>query len=601
MRQLFYSLCFSLFMLLFIGLLPTSCSKSGSPSSPSGSHSNTNTPTVTSTPTNLNGWTSTPTSTPTATATSCNPTSYLPQYTFDSNLECWQTWTNGATINSLDISSVVFHNGTGSLHTFIQNAAATQVLATLEIVFGTPQDLTGKQITAWAYVDAGLTASNWATYLQLVDQTGPNWSSAVWEGGSQTPLNAGNNTGQWIPLTLVVGSGMGSVNPSQVLELGVSLNNIPAGAAGNFYIDEVQISNLPTPTYTSTATLTPTPSPTLAPGAPTYTPTLTSTSIFTPTSTATFCAPNSVLSSYTFDNSLECWHPWTNTDTGINLDISNSIYHNGGGALDASVTYMGTTMGNGSILIWYGSTQNLTGKEIIAWVMADSSLVANGNTYINILCQSILGGPTTQVENGSSIAPVAGINSGLWIPVTVVPGSSGGDPSQIISIGIGFWGMSPGGSGNLYIDDVQIINAPPTATPTTTPTITRTPTITWTPTITLSPTATTSPTPTITVIPPTAPTNLSAVECCGNQLCYMPCCGYQDINDTLSWDPVSNCTGYIVYIGSSCSSAASWPNTVTGTSINNVLGMCTSTGYFFVKAYNGGGESAPSTCMQFTY
>ena len=231
-------------------------------------------PTGTSTLTPTETATGTPTLTPTATY--CVASSAQAAYDFEGSMDCWHLYTGSFPyVTSLASDSTRSHGGSDALHAVVSNTTGTAQSVILQVDFTTPVNLAGLALTAWVYVDASLAPSDYSGAVQPFDESGPNWGSAVFESTWNT-VNASPvvNTGAWFPVTLVFGSGGGS-SPSQVLQFGIQLNNIPAGASGNFYIDDVQVASPPptatptdsaTPTASSTPTGTPTNSPTTTPG-----------------------------------------------------------------------------------------------------------------------------------------------------------------------------------------------------------------------------------------------------------------------------------------------------------------------------------------------
>jgi hypothetical protein len=206
-----------------------------------------------------------PTATPTATATSCNAASVQATYTFNSadELDCWQAATGSAPyVTSFGVAGDNPHTGGGSLHIVVNNTSGSAQNIQAQLNYSPVQDLTGATLTAWIYVDSSLATSTWSTGLQPFDQYGPDWGSATFEAPNWFNVVSAPNTehvDSWFPVTIVIANGG---DPSQILQIGMQLTGVPAGAMGNFYIDDVQI------TYAAIPTVTPTPTETTIPGTP---------------------------------------------------------------------------------------------------------------------------------------------------------------------------------------------------------------------------------------------------------------------------------------------------------------------------------------------
>lgn len=183
------------------------------------------------------------------------------------------------TVNSFGISSAQVCSACGSTGALAVSMTISPAMGgtdqlQVEVTYSTPQNLNGKQIQAYVYVDNSLiTGGNSA---EIFDQSGTGGSAVTEYEGTSI------QGGQWIALpALVCGTGgthsTGAVIAGQINQLGIKFGNIAVGATGNIYVDAVTISAAP-PTSTPTNTPTPTSTPTV-----TYTPTQT----FTPMPTAT--------------------------------------------------------------------------------------------------------------------------------------------------------------------------------------------------------------------------------------------------------------------------------------------------------------------------
>jgi len=221
-----------------------------------------NTPTSTSTPTSTATRTQTSTNTTgattptfTETSTPCYPASAQALYSFDSSVDCWMPSTgSGAYIPYYGIDNAEVNQGTNSLHISVNNTSGSPQPIQLNLGFAGPIDLSGMMLVAQVFVDPSLAPSDYSGGVQPFYQSGPNWGSAVWDDEWFTVNNTPPaNVGAWFPVTIIFTPGPG--DPTQVLQVGIQLTGVPAGAVGNFYIDNLQIIPVPagdTPTSTST-------------------------------------------------------------------------------------------------------------------------------------------------------------------------------------------------------------------------------------------------------------------------------------------------------------------------------------------------------------
>jgi hypothetical protein len=198
----------------------------------------TSTPTTTSTPSKTE--TSTPSPSVTGTPTPCTAPGLQTSYTFDSSLDCWKVDASSTSVVTvLDISSGTHHTGTGSLHAYIVEPSSP-LNVFLNVQYATPQDLTGRTLSAWVYVDAALAGCG----ALITTQSGSGWTFA---GGGYTGLTAGT----WTKLTWTPSFDLTGEDGSQVPQIGVQFINLPSSTSGNVYIDDFTISD-PIPTVACT-------------------------------------------------------------------------------------------------------------------------------------------------------------------------------------------------------------------------------------------------------------------------------------------------------------------------------------------------------------
>lgn len=392
----------------------------------SATNTNTNVPgaTDTFTPTATSTATMTLTATATATTASCQAASLQSSYSFDSSLECWAIDSGSTTkATSLDISGTHTYSGAGAMHATISNAASTS--AQFNLVYATPQDFTGKGISVWIYVDASMTGAS----VQLYSLSG---SGGTWGAGGWTDFTA-SNVGKWVQVAY-------TVNVTQVSQIGIQFYNLTASTTGNVYMDNFRIADA--------------------------------------------CSASSVIASYPFDSSVQCWHVDSNSAAVVSdLGISSAQSHTGTGSMYASVA-TGASTSTVQLDLGYSPFQSLTGMTYSAWVYVPASLAGcsaqlfmqNGNS------------PWTWV-NSPTATSFDGTNAGTWVQLTFTPAWGTSDSNTVGTIGIQFLNVPANAVGTLYVDDVTLTGAA-TNTPTRTPTPVNTPTETGTPTITLTPTET---------------------------------------------------------------------------------------------------------------
>ncbi len=321
-----------------------------------------------------------PTATATPTAMICQPSSVQTLYAFESATDCWFLQ-DASFVTGYGVSSEVAHGGSKSLGISINNISGFATSVGVNLSYSPVQDLTGRLITAWVYVDASLAASDWTTGIIAYDLTGPDWGSAVWEG-SWISVNSGAsplNVGTWFPVTLTVGTDPEAV-PGQVLQIGFQLADVPAGAVGNLYIDDIQALWVPTATATAThsATATPTWTPT-GTAPPSHTATVTPTRTYTRSATPTKTRTNTA--SATPSPTRTPTRTWTATATSTrtrtatptptlslcsavdNCDLTFTTFgSNGGGGwvVDTATAHRGGSSARSGAVTYTGSPNQTT-------------------------------------------------------------------------------------------------------------------------------------------------------------------------------------------------------------------------------------------------
>ena len=402
------------------------------------------TPTSTATFTNTipgatNTFTNTFTSSPTPTATSCTPAAFQSVYTFDTSLDCWSIDSGSvAKVTSYGLSTTTKHTGAGSLTAAINATAGTS--AQFNEVFASGQDLTGRTLQAWVYVDPSMAGASIQAYI-----LSPSWGAGGW-----TNFTVGNgNLGKWVLISYTLPAGVTSVT-----QLGFQFYNLTAGTTGNVYIDDVKL-------------------------------------------VAGLCTAATVQPTYTFDSSLDCWHIDSGSagvvpDWGVTASTSPAP-HGGTGVMYASVVEGGTST-NVQFDLNFTPTQDLTGKTLSAWVWVDPALAgAAGQLFMQA-------GPSSYTWVNNVTATTFDVaHCGSWQQLTFTPAWGTTDSTNVALLGIQFYGAPTSTSGMIYVDDVTITGGAPTDTPTITPTYTDT----YTPVPGATDTFTFTPTPTGVAATPT--------------------------------------------------------------------------------------------------
>ncbi len=207
----------------------------------------TDSPTYTTTSTATETATETFTMTPTATV--CTAASIQTTYTFESSPDCWHVDAGNAIIVDSGLSTVQKHGGSSSYSVTINNGTGSAANAQIDLTYATPQDLSGASVTIWYYMDASLAGAN----MQIAEQnTGCSWD-ALW---INTPATDAWTSVVFSPSTSPCSN---ASTPDNVNQLVIQLTNVPAGAHGRLYVDDITIVLPAGPTATPTYTLTPNP------------------------------------------------------------------------------------------------------------------------------------------------------------------------------------------------------------------------------------------------------------------------------------------------------------------------------------------------------
>jgi hypothetical protein len=478
----------------------------------------TGTPTVTATITNTPGLTLTP-----FPGSACNPTTIATLYNFTNGLQCWGL--DGGSTYATGIgttAAVTYINGHSVLCVTFNNTSAAVASAQIEINFGSAQNLVGGSVTLYAMADQSLVVPSETTGW-MGGQVFDSNSTYNFEHGTGVGLSG--TAGTWTTL-IDNGSTNAGITTTGVIQLGVQFFNIAPGASGNIYIADVNVASpsIPTPTLTGTPVATST-------STLTATPTVTATITNTPGITLTpfpgsACNPTTIAALYNFTNGLQCWGLDGNSTNATGIGTTAAVTYINGHSVFC-VTFNNTTaaVASAQIEINFGSAQNLVGGSVTLYAMADQSLVVPSETTGWMGGQVFDSDSTYNFEHGTGVG-LSG-TAGTW--TTLIDNGStntGITTANVIQMGVQFYNIAPGASGNIYIADVNIgLPAVPTATstPTGTPTQTFTDvpgTATYTPSPTSSPAMSSTPTetPTSTNIPGVTMTPIANVSSCNGTL-----------------------------------------------------------------------------------
>ncbi len=402
---------------------PTPTISSTATDSPSPTITNTPggpTDTATDSPTNSPSTTptDTPTNSPTAgaatnTPTTCSAASVQTTYTFETGVDCLHPDASNTMVTGYGLSSTQKHAGSQSYALSINNTSGGNTNAQFEIAYSTPQNLSGSAITVFIYLEAGLSGS--AGFQVAEQNTGCGWDSTWYNAPA---------TGSWLQVVLNPSTAgcSGASTPSNATQLVFQLTNIPNGASGNIYIDDISIT---------------------LPAGPTATPTSTATAV--------------VGSSFYFDGGsipagwslISGGSPLPVTLSGPTLEAPG--YAASAGAMGATVTWNAINQ-NAAFQYAYGSPTNWTALGITgfrAMVMVNPLMDTGGG--MQLYCQS---GPGYSWENSSwNNQPSAG----TWVQINWVPPfASGGSPVSVQQFGIQF---ATGGSGSAFNTDTIFVDS----------------------------------------------------------------------------------------------------------------------------------------------
>jgi lysophospholipase L1-like esterase len=303
-------------------------------------------------------------------------------------------------------------------------------------------DLTGKTMKIKVYVPSGFPA-NGGGILYIKSGSAWAWAQGPWK--NYTP-------GQWNELTLNPAAPDqtqgGAVTITQIQEIGIKIAP-PSGSSwwGTCYIDALELVNAPSPTITPTRTPS-TPTPTRTPGGPTDTPTNTP-------------IPDNTLYGYEDGTVMG----WTKSSAQIasvsnNSDQNNAYY----GSHSLLISCAFTSSISAQVYVAPPSVTNFTGKMVVAklWIPADFSSSGGGTVYLT-------SGTGSTWSQGLWQNFVPGTwNTFYFNPYKPDPSYPVNDITNIKSLGIII--MPPAAyTGSMYLDAVDLVNAPPTETYTNTP------------------------------------------------------------------------------------------------------------------------------------
>jgi Mannanase, galactose-binding domain-like len=374
----------------------------------------TDTPTLTATVTSTPTVTSSPTVTSTSTFAPCSASSLQATYPFDTTFDCWGLDSSSTpAVTALDLSTTAY-SGTHSMHAAVSEGG-TSTNVQFELNFSTPANMTGATITAWVYVDAGLTGAG----AQLFTQSGSSW---VWNsGGGVTPT-----AGTWTQVTWTPTWSNTGEDSTQLQRFGIQFYNMPTNATGNVYIDDVQISGatLPTPTATPVS----------------------SYSWYFETSTG-----NSI---GTAANQSGNWcENGGGPVTGV-LSWASPGYNSSAGCLNDLLTF---TAQNQTESITYNPASPLnftalsaTGFRAEVWF--DTSLDTDGYPGVQLSVESG-SGYTWEQQSWTNL------NKGAWTAVSFTPTWTGGNAADVeaIWVQVGTGGSGTGfGQGNIKLDNIEL-------------------------------------------------------------------------------------------------------------------------------------------------
>lgn len=404
-------------------------------------------------------------------ADSCSASSVISNYTFDTSTQCWHVDSGSAGIvTDLGISSTTTHTGAGAMYASVVNGSTSSTVQ-LDLSYSPPQNLTGMTYSAWIYVPTSFIGCSAQLFMQNAN------APYTWVNSPAATNFDATNTGKWVQLTFT--PTWTTADSNTVGTIGIQFLSVPANATGTVYVDDINLTAVgptSTPTITATSvdtptvTETPTITDTTIPGSTdTYTFTVTATPTVTATSTATSAVtstntPQSTptacqgifQAAYTFDSSVECWALDSVSAPAVTTyEISSTQVNQGTGAMHIGFTEPATSV-NLQVEETYSTAADLSGRTISAWVYADPSMLGGG---VQLFCQS--GGWNWSNSTGVYLGAA---QVGKWIQVSWQV--AGTDPTTVNQIGIQFYGIPAGATGNIYVDNITFSTP---ATPTNTP------------------------------------------------------------------------------------------------------------------------------------
>ena len=349
----------------------------------------------------------------------------------------------------LAFGTYTFDNGTVTLN--FTNTVAPSSTANYLVVYSFSPSAPAGTYQATLANNGDVTGTNGTTGLSVQVNGAPvNGAVVTIVGATNTFTTTATNSPSNSPTNTPIITNTATRTPTNSPTPSITNTPIP-GANTN------TATNSPTKTPTLTATKTPT-------NSPSNTPTNTPLVLNTPTSTPTLCTSVNFQPTYAFDsNSIDCWQLNGATSIVTALGISSTTTHSGSaGALQVSINNTSGTVSTAQIELDYTVPQNFTGAAITFFVNVDAGLLDLSGFTTGIAVEDQNTGFTGYEANYTGI----GGNSATWIQIVRNTGIVNG---SVIQLGIQLYNIPAGGSGNLYVDDVQITLAGPTATPTVTP------------------------------------------------------------------------------------------------------------------------------------
>ena len=372
-----------------------------------------NTPTFTLTPTDtytpVPGATDTFTFTPTPTGAAATPTpcqgAFQTAYSFDTSMECWALDSVSApVVTAWNIVSSPVTEGTGAMHIgFAEPATSANIQ--IEETYATAADLSGRTVTAWFYADPSMQGGG----VQFFIQSG-GWS---WSNSTGVYLDA-TKVGKWVSVSWFIAG----TDPTAVDQIGLQFYGIPASATGNVYVDNISFSAQATPTNTP---------------VPGCTPTLLN-NCETLTENGTWGGSNSLFSIST-----------TGATLGSNALDVNIATPPAGGWNDQFIQLSGftpNTWSNGTVL-----TMDMT---------VDASVLA-GTGWNQMYLEGSTGGGAWTYMSSNHPALSTGLNH-VTFNLDWTQGLVATDPLDMLVIVLQTGTTS--GTGNVYLDNVQVNNCP---------------------------------------------------------------------------------------------------------------------------------------------